>query len=100
MENNVTDIIRNFRCKFGEIDIIGKDGEYITFFEVKYRKSNISGEAEYSVGQRKQWVISRVIDFFRYKNNLPEDIPFRIDVLAVNGNSIKWYKNAFDYISQ
>ena len=28
----------NYRNRRGEIDLIGKDGEYTVFFEVKYRK--------------------------------------------------------------
>ena len=30
---------RNFRNRFGEIDLIGYDGNTLVFFEVKYRKS-------------------------------------------------------------
>ncbi len=29
---------RNFRCRQGEIDLIGRDGEYLVFFEVKSGK--------------------------------------------------------------
>ena len=28
----------NYRCRFGEIDLIARDGEYLVFVEVKYRK--------------------------------------------------------------
>ena len=33
-------IARNYRCRSGEIDIIGYDKEYLVFVEVKYRKIN------------------------------------------------------------
>lgn len=29
---------RNFRCRNGEIDLIARDGRYLVFIEVKYRK--------------------------------------------------------------
>ena len=29
----------NFRCRFGEIDLIARDGAYLVFIEVKYRSS-------------------------------------------------------------
>lgn len=32
-------LICNYRCKCGEIDIIAKDGAYLVFCEVKYRKT-------------------------------------------------------------
>ena len=32
-------LVYNYRCRFGEIDLIGKDGEYLVFCEVKYRKN-------------------------------------------------------------
>ena len=41
LEANGYEIIEcNFYCRFGEIDIIAKDGEYIVFCEVKYRKDD------------------------------------------------------------
>ncbi|MDR2902966.1 MAG: YraN family protein, partial [Clostridiales bacterium] len=32
-------IAANFHCRQGELDMIARDGEYIVFIEVKYRKS-------------------------------------------------------------
>ena len=29
----------NFRCRYAEIDIVAKDGEYLVFCEVKFRKT-------------------------------------------------------------
>ena len=34
---------RNFRCRQGEIDLIGMDGQYLVFVEVKYRKTARNG---------------------------------------------------------
>ena len=36
-ENNYKIVEQNFRTRFGEIDIIAKDGNYIVFVEVKTR---------------------------------------------------------------
>ena len=30
---------QNYRCRLGEIDIVAKDGQYVVFCEVKYRKT-------------------------------------------------------------
>ena len=48
-KNNIEVICMNFRCKQGEIDIIGKDGEYYVFIEVKYRKNIDFGYPEEAV---------------------------------------------------
>lgn len=29
---------KNYHCRFGEIDIIAREGKYLCFVEVKYRK--------------------------------------------------------------
>ena len=44
----------NYRCRFGEIDIIARNREYLTFVEVKLRKSDAFGEAREFVDARKQ----------------------------------------------
>lgn len=98
INNNVANIERNYRCRVGEIDIIGHDGEYLVFFEVKYRLTDNSGYAESAVGFSKQKQICKVSDYYRYERHISEDTPMRFDVLAVNDNRITWYKNAFDYI--
>lgn len=49
-------VARNFRCRQGEIDIIGYDGEYLVFLEVKYRARSSSGhpaEAVTAASRRK-----------------------------------------------
>lgn len=32
---------KNYHCRFGEIDIIAREGKYLCFVEVKYRKRKI-----------------------------------------------------------
>ena len=98
-ENGVRVIARNFRSRMGEIDIVGHDGEYYIFFEVKYRKDMSSGRPEEAVNVRKQYRISRVADYFRVYRRLKDTDNVRFDVISILGNDIRWYKNAFDYIS-
>lgn len=88
---------RNFRCRQGEVDLIGYDGEYLVFFEVKYRKSGSKGSAAEAVDSRKQKRICRTADYYRLIHGCPDDTAMRFDVVAVDGNRIEWYKNAFDH---
>lgn len=89
---------RNFRCRQGEIDIIGYDEEYLVFFEVKYRSSRSMGSAADAVGYAKQRRICRVADYYRMIHRCGENIPIRFDVVAIDGENLKWIKNAFYYI--
>ena len=50
---------RNFQCRQGEIDLIGKEGEYLCFIEVKYRKSANYGTPLEAVTKAKQRKISK-----------------------------------------
>ncbi|MBE5828874.1 MAG: YraN family protein [Butyrivibrio sp.] len=95
-------VFRNFRCRQGEIDIIAKDGKYLCFIEVKYRKNANFGAPSEAVNISKQRKISKVSRFYLYSKNLSFDIPIRYDVIAVTINdgitTFKWIKNAFDYM--
>lgn len=87
---------RNFRGKRGEIDLIVRDGRYLVFVEVKYRKNADCGLPEEAVDYRKQRIISRAAQEYLLKKRLPETTPCRFDVVAVCGKEIRHIKNAFD----
>lgn len=89
----------NFRIRQGEIDIIGYDEEVLVFVEVKYRNGDESGIPEEAVDFRKQRQICKVALFYLNKYKLGIDIPIRYDVIAIERNEIRWYKNAFDHMS-
>ncbi|MCR5129476.1 MAG: YraN family protein [Lachnospiraceae bacterium] len=88
---------RNYRTQKGEVDIIGEDGEYLVFFEVKWRSQNGSGYASEAVDRRKQRQICGVADYYLYENAIPQDQGIRFDVIAVDGEKIEWIKDAFSY---
>ena len=47
-------IARNYRCRFGEIDLIAQDGDSLVFVEVRLRRSNRFGGAAASITHAKQ----------------------------------------------
>ena len=96
-QNGVRIAERNFCCRLGEIDIIGYDGEYLVFFEVKYRSSDAKGSASQAVGVRKQQKICRVSDYYRMIHRCPDNTPIRFDVIAIDNDKIEWLQNAFPY---
>lgn len=91
---------RNFRCRQGEIDMIGYDGACLVFFEVKYRRSQSAGSAAEAVGYTKQRKICRTADYYRMTHHCGEDVPVRFDVIAIDGEELRWIKNAFYYIAR
>lgn len=98
LSEGVNIVERNFRNRQGEIDIIGYDGEYLVFFEVKYRSGKSKGSAAEAVGFAKQRKICRVADYYRMIHHCSEDTPIRFDVVAVDREEMKWIKDAFSYI--
>ncbi len=90
-------LVYNFRCRMGEIDIIAKDGEYLVFVEVKYRRGNQTGSPLEAVHWKKQRIISRTASYYCVKHGYSETMPCRFDVVGICGEEYTLVKNAFDY---
>lgn len=90
---------QNFRNRKGEVDLIGRHGEYLVFFEVKYRKHADNGNPLEAVTYAKQRQICAVADFYRMSRKYSEFTPIRFDVVGILDTEISWIKNAFPYIS-
>jgi len=101
-EQNIKILKRNFRVRSGEIDIVAFDGKYYCFIEVKYRKNIKYGGPEAAVTLSKQKQICNVSRFYLAFNQISESVPIRYDVIAISGeegaSTIKWYKDAFQYM--
>ena len=95
-------IERNYRCFFGEIDIVAEEGETLVFVEVKSRRSDAYGAPELAVGRDKQKKISSIALHYISAHNL-RDRPARFDVVAVKllpaGDRIELIRNAFELTS-
>lgn len=89
----------NYRCRAGEIDIVARDGEYLVFCEVKYRKDNKKGTPLEAVTLQKQRTISRCAMFYIMERGLDGEA-CRFDVAGITGNGekIELIRNAFPYM--
>ncbi|MDO4488766.1 MAG: YraN family protein [Eubacteriales bacterium] len=85
---------RNFRNRTGEIDIIARDGRFISFIEVKYRSSLNTGFPSEAVNLRKQQKIINTSRYYLYTHHLSEAY-VRYDVVEICGNETRIIKNAF-----
>ena len=91
----MTVLSRNFRAAGGEIDLIARDGNTVAFIEVKARRSPRYGAPEEAVTPAKMRNIVRAATAYLQKNGLL-DAPVRFDVLAMEGEDIRYYRAAFD----
>jgi len=73
---------RNYRCQYGEVDIVARDQGRLAFVEVRARRGRGFGTPEESVTPQKQERLASVA-----RNYLQErghtDIDWGIDVVAV-----------------
>ena len=74
---------KNFRTRFGEIDIIMAHGKYIVFVEVKTRKNDRFAAAREFVTPRKQQRITATASLWLQQH--PTDRQPRFDVVEVYG---------------
>lgn len=89
----------NFRSRQGEVDIVARDGNTVVFVEVKYRRDEKKGLPQEAVGYQKRRRICRVADYYRMLHGIGDFSPVRFDVVAICGEQLTWFPNAFDYIS-
>lgn len=89
-------IQQNYRCRFGEIDLILQDGATLVFAEVRMRSRDDFGGAAASITMGKQ---ARLVHAARhYLASLGHVPPCRFDAVLLRdaeGKDIEWLKNAF-----
>ncbi|WP_457624456.1 YraN family protein [Persephonella sp.] len=88
---------RNFKTRYGEIDIIARDGDTVVFVEVRYRKSSAFGSPEETINLRKIKKIIRAANRYISMKGL-ENTDIRFDVIAMDEDGIRHIKNAFEGI--
>ena len=92
-------LARNYRNRFGEIDIIAIDpDDTLVFAEVKYRHIDAAAALE-AVTPAKRRQISRIALFYLNHMKAGTDLPSRFDVIGIDGDgNISHIENAFDFI--
>ena len=91
-------LARNVECRYGEIDLVMRDGEQVVFAEVRFRAGASRGGAAASVDQRKQGRVAAAARWYLAGRRELAAAPCRFDVLAVSGEPpyrIAWLRDAF-----
>ncbi len=88
-------ILKNYRCKHGEIDLIMQDGKDIVFVEVRSRANTNYGSAIESINRNKQRKILETSIHFLQQRNWLNTVNCRFDVIGIHHNDLEWIKDAF-----
>jgi putative endonuclease len=87
-------VARNFRTRFGEIDLVARDGDVLVFVEVRHRTRDDFGDGAESVTGSKQRRIETAARMFLQQ--LDREPACRFDVVSLDGDRAEWLKAAFD----
>ena len=86
---------RNFRCRFGEIDLIAEKENILAFVEVKLRKSDRFARAAEFVDYRKQARLRTTAEL--WLSQCESELPARFDVLEIYAPEGEQTKNPIIY---
>jgi len=81
-QQGYTILTRNWRCPVGEIDIVAREGETLTFVEVRTRRGDCFGTPEESITLAKQAKLVELAQSYLQEAKL-EEVDWRIDVVAI-----------------
>ncbi len=73
-------VARNFHCRYGEIDLIAENENFLVFVEVRLRTSVSHGRPEETVDWRKQKKLRTTAEL--YLQQFPTSKQPRFDVIA------------------
>lgn len=94
-------VLRGYRCRLGEIDLVCFEDDTLVVVEVRARGGSALVAAVFSIGERKR---RRIVQATRHLlMHYPDwaSLPIRFDVLAIDGidtdsPKVDWIKSAFD----
>lgn len=88
---------QNYWCRFAELDVVAREGEYLCFIEVKYRRNDRYEAPEGVIPQAKMRNICRASQFYMKEKRILPDTPIRYDVVMIIGEELTLMRNAFFY---
>lgn len=90
-QKGYTILATNWRYSKDEIDIIASKDSCLAIVEVKTRFSNVFGEPEEFVNNKKQTFLIRATNAYVEKNKIQEDV--RFDIISVLYCGTRWQIN-------
>lgn len=87
---------RNYRSRYGEIDLIAREGATVVFVEVRSRASDAYGGAAASITAAKRGKLLKTAR--HYLAGITPPPPCRFDAVLITGEPprIEWIRNAIE----
>lgn len=98
----LTFLTRNFRCRYGEIDLIMQQKNCIVFVEVRYRKTADFGSAIESINATKKQRVRQTAHFYLQQFDKRQQYDWRFDWLGLSPAKepqkflVEWLENAWE----
>lgn len=89
-------VARNYRSRYGEIDLIAREGTTVVFVEVRSRSSETYGGAAASItAAKREKLLKTARHYLAGVSPLP---PCRFDAVLLSGEPprIEWVRNAIE----
>src|SRR5690242_8962992 len=101
IEHGLAVLLRNYRRRGGEIDLVARDGDVLVIVEVRTRSTDDFGGAAASVDGWKQHKIVRASTLLLQQRKDFARLPVRFDVIVVRDIEagrprVEWLKHAFE----
>jgi putative endonuclease len=93
-------VVRNYRCRLGELDIVARERNVLVIAEVRTRAVEDFGGAAASVDRRKQLRLTRAAARLLQQRSELTRLAVRFDVLVVRDPEgpepqVEWIRHAF-----
>lgn len=86
---------RNYRCRFGEIDLIMQDGATLVFVEVRMRSNRHFGSAAESITQTKQRKLMITAQHYLQQHGEKNSRFDAVIMSSLTSQDIQWLRDAF-----
>ncbi len=77
-------VARNYRfSRYGELDLVMRDGKYLVFIEVRTKKNKLYGSPLETIDYDKRRQIEKMAQLFLVKEKLSQDTFCRFDAIGI-----------------
>jgi len=95
-ERGLRIIARNYRCRYGELDLVARDGDVLVFIEVRRRADNSFGGAAASINAAKREKLLKAARHYLAELTVPPACRFDAVLLTGEPPRIEWLHNVIE----